>query len=130
VAYCCASQLGRSNCADPMPEHDSPGRVIGGLDDIANDMAERMNPFEDAASRRARLTRDWDHRMAVCIRQATGPNAEVRKANALVRAIEMDDLYQQLTDAESDFEAQRVVLKVLSDRSMIGMAILRAQGRG
>jgi hypothetical protein len=113
-----------------MPEHDSPGRVIGGLDDIANDMALRMNPYETAASDRARLGRDWERRMAICIRQAQGPNAEVRKANALVHAIEMDDLYDRLTDAEARFEALRVVLKVLSDRSMIGMAILRAQGRG
>jgi hypothetical protein len=113
-----------------MPEHDSPGRVIGGLDDIANDMAERMNEYEAAASSRARLSRDWDKRMAICIRRADGSNAEVRKANALVHAIEMDDLYDRLTASEAQFEALKVVMKVLADRSMIGMAILRAQGRG
>lgn len=110
--------------------HDSPGVVIGGLDEIATDMANRQIEYENAARDRARCLRDWERRLALHTRKAQGATAEVRKANALVAAIEQDDLFERLSDAEARFDALRVVMKVLSDRSMIGMAILRAQGRG
>lgn len=110
--------------------HSTPGQVMQRLNAIEHDLAERQNEYEEAASDRARLTRDWDHRMAVSITRAKGPNAEARKAHAFVMAVEMDDLYQHLTEAESTFEALRVVVRTLETRATIGMSILRAQGRG
>lgn len=109
---------------------DAPHKVMGALSEIADDMARRQVEYEDAARDRARLSRDWDRRLAIHMRKAHGTNAEMRKANALVAAIEQDDLYADLTDAESRFEALRVVMKTMADRSTIGMSILRAQGRG
>jgi tetrahydromethanopterin S-methyltransferase subunit G len=109
---------------------DSPAAVMGRLSEIEDDMATRQVEYEQAAGARARLIRDWERRLAICMRQAPGTNAEMRKANALIQASELDDLHDRLTEAEAAFEALRVVMKVLSDRSMIGMAVLRAQGRG
>jgi hypothetical protein len=46
---------------------------------------------------------------------AKGSNAETRKASALVAAIEQDDLYERLSDAEGRYEALRVVMRTLGD---------------
>jgi hypothetical protein len=113
-----------------MPEHDSPSVVMSNLELISNDMASRMNEWEKAARDRTRLAREWERRHALHMQLAQGSNAEKRKANALVAASEQDDMFERLTEAESTYEAIRVVMKVLEDRSMIAMAILRAQGRG
>jgi hypothetical protein len=107
----------------------TPGQVIAKLDEIERDLAGRLNDFEAAADDRARLIRDWEHRMAIHTARARGTSAEIRKANALVAAVEQDTLYERLTDAEARYDALRVVVKVLEDRSTIGMSILRAQGR-
>jgi hypothetical protein len=113
-----------------MPEYDAPGPVMDGLTAIGRDMAERSQEFENAARDRARLGRQWEKRLAIHMLKAQGSNSDMRKANALVAATEQDDLHERLTEAEATFEALRIVMKVLSDRSMIGMAVLRAQGRG
>lgn len=108
----------------------SPAQVMGRLQEIEHDLAERQNEYEEAAAAKARLTRDWDYRFAICMKKSTGSNAEARKATAFVMAVEMDDLYRDLTDAESSYDALRVVVKTLETRSTIGMSILRSQGRG
>lgn len=108
----------------------SPQQVIARLQEIEHDLAERQNDWEEAAADRARLIRDWEHRYALCMKKAQGPNSEARKAAAFVMAAEMDDLYRHLTEAESTYEALRAVVKVLETRSTIGMSILRSQGRG
>ena len=109
--------------------HTHPGAVIGRLTEIENDLAERQNEFEQAAGDRARLTREWERRFAISLAQAKGSDANARKASALVTAIEQDDLYTRLKEAEASFEALRAVMKVLETRSVIGTSILRAQGR-
>jgi hypothetical protein len=96
---------------------------------IDDDLAERMNEYESAATDRARLVRDWEKRIAGHRITAKGSDAEARKAAALGAAIGQDDLYERLLDAEGRFEGTKAVIKVLETRSMIGMAILRAQGR-
>lgn len=100
------------------------------LADIEADLASRQNEYEQAADDRARLVRDWDKRLAIHAKQAKGPNSETRKAVALVAAIEQDDLYERLTDAEARFDALRVVTRTLETRATIGQSILRAHGRG
>ena len=111
-----------------MSDLTHPAAVMARLAAIENDLATRMNDYEQAASERARLTRDWEKRLAICGKRATGSSADMRKATALVAAIETDDLYERLTDAEGRYEALRVVMKVLSDRSVVGMSVLRSQG--
>lgn len=114
-----------------MSDHSSPGGVIGRLEAIEADLAEnRQNDYEKAAGDRARLIRDWEKRLALHQKGVSGPNAETRKAKALVAAIEQDDLYDRLADAESRYDALRVAVKVLETRATIGQSILKAQGRG
>lgn len=103
--------------------------VMARLNEIDTDMAERQNELETAADQRARLIRDWEERMAICLRKATGSDAAARKATALVTAIEVDDLYARLKDAEARYDALRGVLRVLETRAAIGMSILRAMSR-
>lgn len=110
--------------------HTRPGAVQDRLADIEDDMATRQSQYEQAADDRARLTRDWDKRLAIHMRTAKGPNADMRKASGLATAIEQDDLYERLKDAEARFDSLRVVMKTLEVRATIGMSILRAQGRG
>lgn len=109
--------------------HSHPGAVVARLEAIDTDMAERLNEYEQAAGDRARLNREWDKRMAISLAHAKGSDANARKASALVAAIEKDDLYQRLQEAEATYEALRVVMKVLEGRTMIGLGILRSQSR-
>lgn len=113
-----------------MSDHATPGQVMVRLAAIENDLAERQNDYEQAADDRARLVRDWDKRLAIHQKTAHGANSETRKATALVAAIEQDDLYERLTDAEARFDALKVVIGVMDKRAMIGQSILKAQGRG
>lgn len=112
-----------------MSDHSTPGAVIARLAEIETDLANRMNEYETAASDRARLIRDWDKHFAIALKTAKGGDAGARKAAALVTAIETDKTYEQLQEAESAYEALKVVTKVLETRATIGMSILRAQGR-
>lgn len=113
-----------------MTDHSSPGAVMRRLAEIEQDLASRQNDFEQAADDRARVVRDWDRRLAIHQKVAKGPNSESRKAVALTQAIEQDDLYDRLTDAEARYDALRVVTRTLETRASIGQSILRAQGRG
>lgn len=112
------------------PTFHTPGQVMARLTQIENDLAARQNEYEKAAEDRARLVRDWEKRLAIHGRSAKGSSADVRKAVALGMAIEQDDLYGRLSDAEARFEALKVVVRVLETRATIGQSILRAQGRG
>jgi hypothetical protein len=109
--------------------HTDAGAVLNTLEAISNDLAERQNEYEAAATDRARLIRDWERRLAAHTMSAKGHDAAARKAAALGAAIAQDDLYERLMDAEGRYEGCRAVIKVLETRSMIGMAILRSQGR-
>ena len=109
--------------------HDAPQTVMGRLSEIEQDLAHRQNDFEQAADERARLIRDWEKRLAICGMRASASSADRRRAMALVAAIEQDDLYERLSDAEARYDALRVATRVLEQRATIGMSILRAQGR-
>jgi hypothetical protein len=108
---------------------DDPQTVAGRLEEIERDLAERQNQYETAARDKARLVRDWDYRFALCMARASGSNEATRKAHALIAAIEQDDLYERLKDAEARFESLRAVIGTLEKRLMIGLGILRSQGR-
>jgi hypothetical protein len=112
--------------------HTRPGAVQDRLAAIELDLSERQPEFEKAADDRARLVRDWDRRLALHMKRAGGSNAEARKANGFVAALEQDngELYEAWKDAEARYDALRVVVKTLEVRATIGMSILRAQGRG
>jgi hypothetical protein len=107
----------------------TPQQVLERLSEIDEALALRMNDYETAAHEKATLTRDWDKRLAIHMRLAKGSNEATRKANALTAAIEQDNLYDRLTEAEGEYEACRVVVRMLENRATLGMAILKSQGR-
>jgi hypothetical protein len=108
----------------------NPADVLDRLEAIEKDMAEKQNEYETVAEARARLVRDWDKRLAIHGKTAKGSSADVRKATALAGAIEQDQLYERLSDAEARFEALKVVMRTLETRATIGQSLLRAMGRG
>jgi hypothetical protein len=107
----------------------SPAQIMERLGAIEVDLATRQNEFEQAAGDRARLIRDWERRVAIARRTAKGNDADARKAAALVMAIDQDDLYERLSEAEGQFDALRAVTRVLETRASIGQSILRGMGR-
>jgi hypothetical protein len=106
-----------------------PAQIMERLGAIEEDLAGRQNEFEQAAGDRARLIRDWERRVAIARRTAKGNDADARKAAALVMAIDQDDLYERLSEAEGQFDALRAVTRVLETRASIGQSILRGMGR-
>lgn len=107
----------------------APSPVIGRLEELEQDLGSRQNELETAARDKARLIRDWEKRLAIARLAAKGSDAESRKAQALITAIESDggELYEQLTDAESRYEALKAVTRVIETRLSVGQSILRAQ---
>lgn len=108
----------------------SPAGVMQRLADIEADLGERQDEYDQAAGDAARLVRKWEHRLAIARVKAKGNDADARKAAALLMAIEQNDLYEQLSEAEGAFAAARAAVKVLETRAMIGMGILKGLGRG
>lgn len=108
---------------------DAPGRTMARLAAIEKDLAERQNEYETAAGDKTRLVRDWEHRLAIATATAKGGDANARKQAAVVMATAQDDLYSDLTDAESRYAAVHAAVRVLETRATIGMAILKSQGR-
>lgn len=107
----------------------TPQQVLERLETIEQEMASRQLEHEQSAGMKARLIREWDKRLAICMVHAKGSNAETRKAHALVAAIEQDDLYDRLMDAESTYAACSAAERTREKRAMIGQSILKAQGR-
>jgi hypothetical protein len=98
------------------------------LAEIEADLEERQPRYEQAAEDRTRLLRNWEKRLLIATKKATGANEAARKAAAFVAAHDSDDgaLYESLTDAEAREAALRAAVKVLEARSTIGMSLLRS----
>ena len=107
----------------------TPQQVMERLEAIEAEIMERQNDYERAAGDKARMTRQWEKRLAQARLKAKGADADTRKAAALVMAAEQDDLYENLTRAEMDYAICYAALKQRETRVSIGQSILRAQGR-
>ena len=100
----------------------SPAEVVDRLERIEQDLAARQNALEAAARAWFTAKRQREHDRAVAFLSADGTVAE-RNAHA--------DTLTALDgrDAEAEWEALRAVVRVLDTRAMIGMGILKSQGR-
>lgn len=111
----------------------TPQQVQERLDQLEQELADRQNEYERSAGAKARLTREWEKRLAMARLKAKGADADTRKAAALVMASEIEDdagnLYDRLAEAESTFEICRAAVKMREIRVGIGQSILKAQGR-
>ena len=108
----------------------SPAQVMERLQTIEHEIAEKQNDYEEAAFSFFTLAKQWHHREQVCMTMTKASNAEKRKAEAFVRAVEQDDLWDRLSEAQATYEAIKAWMKGAEQRATIGMSILRAQGRG
>jgi hypothetical protein len=105
-------------------------QIVDRLEQIEIDFGERQEPFAEAAERFHKLTREYELRLARAMVAAQGKTATEKKAQALIAIAASDDsLYQDLKEAEGDYEGARAAVRVLENRSMIGMSLLKGASR-
>jgi len=97
--------------------------VVERLEEIERDLSERERELEQAALAWFKAKRDREHDRAVAFLTAEGTVAE-RQAHA-DKVTARDG-----AEAEAEYEALKAVVRVLETRANIGMALLKAQGRG
>lgn len=101
----------------------SPAEVMERLAAIENDLASRQNDFECAALAHFRARRDREESWARSFVEAEGSVAQRKAISDMEHA-------QHGAVEEATYEAQKAVVRVLETRASIGMAVLKAQGRG
>lgn len=100
---------------------DTPSLVLQRLEEIDRDLAVRLPGFEAAALAWFHMKRDREHARAVAFMSSSGTVAE-RNAQADIETSLMGK------NEEALYMATKAVMDVLSTRSTIGMALLKAQG--
>lgn len=100
-----------------------PAAVLERLEAIDLDLANRLPELEAAALAWFQGKRDREKAHAEVFLTADGTVAE-RSATANLATATM------AADDEARYEALKAVVRVLEARSMIGLGILKAQGRG
>jgi hypothetical protein len=108
---------------------DSPAAVMQRLADIEGQMASNENGLEAAAMDYFSAKREHDLEMAKAVLRQEGKTVDQRNAQALVE-VATGDVWQKFVTSEAAYNGLKLAQESLSSRSMIGMAILRAQGRG
>lgn len=103
----------------------SPALVMRRLEEIDRDLADRQNALEQAARNYHIAAKEFEHKRVVGFLQATG-TVEERKSQAYKQAYE-GDYGNSLVQYESEYEALKAAVKVLTTRASIGQSILRAQ---
>ncbi|HXJ92656.1 MAG TPA: hypothetical protein VMT20_07210 [Terriglobia bacterium] len=98
-----------------------PGSLTVKLEGIENDLAERQNRYEEAAAAWFKLVPRIEKNLAIAYREAPGGPTDKKEAAKALREIEG-------AEEKAAYEALRVVVKVLEQRSMILMALLKSQG--
>ncbi len=105
-----------------MPDLSTPTSVIDRLEEIDHELAIRQNLYEEAARAWYTMLGTVTKNKAIEFRKAEGNSTERREA---ANEIHGEDGSRE----QAEFEALRAVIKVLEARAMVGMAILKSQGR-
>jgi hypothetical protein len=100
-----------------------PAAVLERLEAIDRDLANRLPELEAAALAWFRAKRDREKARAEVFLTTQGTVAE-RSAHADRATVTIG------VDDEARYEALKAVVRVLEARSMIGLGLLKAQGRG
>ena len=99
-----------------------PGGVMGRLEGIETDLANRQNALEAAARGWFVAKRNKEHRRAVAFLSASGTVAErsaiADRETALLGSQE-----------EAEWEALKAVVRTLETRASVGQTLLRSMGR-
>lgn len=100
----------------------TPQEVMSRLQDLEREIAERQNPYEEAAASWARAQRAIKRKRAKAFLSSTGSVAE-RNAHADLAVADFG------VDEEAAYEFHKAGIRTLSERASIGQSILRAQTR-
>lgn len=103
---------------------DSPHVIHGKLLEIERDLASRQNGFEQAAHQWYQAQREIKKAYARALLGSTASSVTAQKAEAELAAQVVDG-----AEHEALYEAMKAVIRVLEQRSMILMSLLRSQGR-
>lgn len=100
----------------------TPAQIEQRLQELEQDLAARQNLYEQAAEKWYRVLRDREHRHAVEFMKATGQITErkekAKQETALIGMVE-----------EAEYEGLKAAIRVMEQRAMIGMALLKSAGR-
>jgi hypothetical protein len=100
----------------------TPAQIEQRLQELEQDLAARQNLYEAAAEKWYRVLRDREHRHAVEFMKAEGQITErkekAKQETALIGMVE-----------EAEYEGLKAAIRVMEQRAMIGMALLKSAGR-
>jgi glycine/D-amino acid oxidase-like deaminating enzyme len=102
---------------------ERPATVLERLEAIEADLSELQRDIYEAAMEWFKAKRDKEHDWAVSFMTADGTVADRKAAADKINA-------RDGMTAEAEYEALRAKERVLETRANIGMALLKAQGRG
>ena len=101
-----------------------PAAVLERLVLIERDLAIRQNVFEEAARGWYQARREVERVKARELLSADEKSVTEKKARAELAAYDVEG-----AGLEAEYEALRAVIRVLEQRSMVLMAVLKSQGR-
>ena len=105
-------------------------QIVGRLEAIEDDLAQRTEDYESAANDYHRLIRDWELRLAQTMMTVEGNTATEKKAAALTAiAASGNPLYAELKDAEGRYHGLKAAVRTLETRATIGQSLLKATTR-
>lgn len=105
-------------------ETSHPAALMCRLETVEQDLAARQNTLENAARRWYAAQREIGRRKAQALLTSSKASVTEKKAEGDLAAYEVEDSAQ-----EAEYEATKAFVRVLEQRSMILMSLLRAQGR-
>jgi hypothetical protein len=106
----------------PFDSFDSPAVIQGRLLEIEKDLAVRQNEFERAAKEWYTAQRDIRKAYATAMLSSDAKSVTAQKAEAEIAAQAAPG-----SEHEAAYESLKAVIRVLEQRSMILMSVLRAQ---
>jgi hypothetical protein len=101
-----------------------PQAVMARLAEIENDLAIKLNDYEDVAGRWFLVQRDIKKAWATSFLESEATTVAERRAVADLAAAEVEG-----AKLESEYVALKAAIEGLGTRANIGMSILKAQGR-
>lgn len=105
-------------------ELSHPAAIMHRLEQIERDLASRQNAYESAAGRWYEAQREIGRLRARALLTSDAKSVTEKKAEGELAAYDVEG-----AAAEAEYESLKAVIRVLEQRAMIGMALLKAQGR-
>jgi hypothetical protein len=101
-----------------------PSAIIARLGEIEADLALRQNQFEEVARQWYVAQREIGRKKAQALLGSSAKTVAAAKAEGELAAYDIEG-----AASEAEYESLKAVIRVLEQRAMIGMSLLKAQGR-